>query len=108
MCSETSLPRLSFHLILVQDHHHQPRRDTSLLDLNCEFEFSISTCSEQESSSADELFSHGVILPIQPRESISIFLQTKHKTEKPHISILFLLSHVLRIQRKKSLRKSQF
>ncbi|GMN56756.1 hypothetical protein TIFTF001_025872 [Ficus carica] len=75
MCSETSPPRLSFSNDLgqteampLQDHH---RRDTSLLDLNCEFEFSISTCSEQESSSADELFSHGVILPTQPRERVN-------------------------------------
>ncbi|XP_062115078.1 uncharacterized protein LOC133829257 [Humulus lupulus] len=73
MCSETSPPRLSFDRIPNQDHPHhlQPRRDSALLDLNCDFEFSINICSEQESSSADELFSHGVILPIQPRDRVS-------------------------------------
>uniref|UniRef100_A0A803PB39 Uncharacterized protein n=1 Tax=Cannabis sativa TaxID=3483 RepID=A0A803PB39_CANSA len=73
MCSETSPPRLSFDRILCQDHPHnlQPRRDTAILELNCDFEFSINICSDQESSSADELFSHGVILPIQPRDRVS-------------------------------------
>ncbi|PON94524.1 hypothetical protein TorRG33x02_097710 [Trema orientale] len=90
MCSETSPPRLSFDLIPVQDHHHQPRRDTSLLDLNCEFEFSISTCSEQESSSADELFSHGVILPIQPRDRVNINFPSKQtqNRETPYLNSL--------------------
>ena len=79
MCSETSPPRLSFDLIPVQDHHHhqQPRRDASLLDMNCDFEFSISTCLEQESSSADELFSHGVILPSQPRDRVNTNFTSK-------------------------------
>ncbi|KAF4400864.1 uncharacterized protein LOC115708652 [Cannabis sativa] len=73
MCSETSPPRLSFDRILCQDHPHnlQPRRDSAILELNCDFEFSINICSDQESSSADELFSHGVILPIQPRDRVS-------------------------------------
>ncbi|XP_010094733.2 uncharacterized protein LOC21402858 [Morus notabilis] len=75
MCSETSPPRLSFSSDLgqtdvrpLQDHR---RRDTSLLDMNCDFEFSISSCSQHESSSADELFSHGIILPIRPRERVN-------------------------------------
>lgn len=81
MCSETSPPRLSFDLIPAQDHH-QPRGDMSLLDLNCDFEFSISTCSEQESSSADELFSHGVILPIQPRDRVNLNFPSKQTQNK--------------------------
>ena len=72
MCSETSSPRLSFSndvgqtdVLPLQDQ----RRDTSLLELSCDFEFSFnSSFSAQESSSADELFSHGIILPTQPRE----------------------------------------
>ncbi|BFG33090.1 hypothetical protein CerSpe_193640 [Prunus speciosa] len=75
MCSEASPPRLSFSLYLGQADvlpvgHNQPRRDTSLLDLNYDFEFSISGSFRHESSSADELFSHGVILPMQPRERV--------------------------------------
>ncbi|KAL5539304.1 hypothetical protein UlMin_045415 [Ulmus minor] len=71
MCSETSPPRLSFS----SDHttpnqENQPRRDTSLLDLNCDFEFSINSDNFEPSSTADELFSHGMILPIQPRDTV--------------------------------------
>lgn len=72
MCSETSPPRLSFSHDLGQAEV-LPRRDSSLLDLNCDFEFSISRSFRQdEPSSADELFSHGVIKPMQPRDRSSV------------------------------------
>lgn len=70
MCSETS-PRVSFSHDLCQAeavvaiNEMESRRDTQLMDSNPEFEFSIPSCSEQESSSADELFANGVILPAQ-------------------------------------------
>lgn len=75
MCSETSPPRLSFSNDLpvspVNHHVDFTRRDTSLMtmmDSNPEFEFEFSITRNSlhsESSSADELFSNGVILPIQ-------------------------------------------
>lgn len=73
MCSEASPPRLSFSQDLGQpDVLPVGRRDTSLLDMNCDFEFSFSNSSlERQSSSADELFSHGVILPMQPKDRVS-------------------------------------
>ncbi|TQD83011.1 hypothetical protein C1H46_031444 [Malus baccata] len=73
MCSETSPPRLSFSHDLGQpDVLPVGRRDTSLLDMNCDFEFSFRRSSfECQSSSADELFLHGVILPMQPKEKVS-------------------------------------
>ncbi|KAF3438577.1 hypothetical protein FNV43_RR21340 [Rhamnella rubrinervis] len=73
MCSETTPPRISFSSDLGHEDvepvgHHESRSDASLLDINCDFEFSFtSSCGGHESSSADELFSHGVILPTQPR-----------------------------------------
>lgn len=72
MCSDTSPPRISFSHDLGQADV-KPRRDASLLDMNCDFEFSISRSFRQdEPSSADELFSHGVIRPMQPRERLSV------------------------------------
>ncbi|KAM5571193.1 hypothetical protein ABKV19_011683 [Rosa sericea] len=72
MCSETSPPRISFSHDLGQADMI-PRRDSSLLDLNGDFEFSISRSFRQdEPSSADELFSHGVIKPMQPRDRSSV------------------------------------
>ncbi|KAK9926325.1 hypothetical protein M0R45_023562 [Rubus argutus] len=86
MCSETSPPRLSFLMILVKAEV-LPKRDSSLLDLNCDFEFSISRSFRQdEPSSADELFSHGVIKPMQPRDRSSL-----RKHPKARQLILFLL-----------------
>ncbi|XP_022137549.1 uncharacterized protein LOC111008972 [Momordica charantia] len=68
MCSETSSPRISFSHDLPGDgsppvDQHR-RRDLTLLDSNLEFEFSISI-EHESSSSADELFSNGIILPIK-------------------------------------------
>ncbi|KAK9926324.1 hypothetical protein M0R45_023562 [Rubus argutus] len=89
MCSETSPPRLSFLMILVKAEV-LPKRDSSLLDLNCDFEFSISRSFRQdEPSSADELFSHGVIKPMQPRDRSSL-----RKHPKARQLILFLLFQI--------------
>lgn len=73
MCSETSPPRLSFshdlsELQVLPLKHDVPCKDTLLLDSNSDFEFSTSNRLGVESSSADELFSNGVILPIQIQE----------------------------------------
>jgi hypothetical protein len=74
MCSETS-PRISF-----SHDHGQPqvvpietrvnRTDHSLLlDPDSDFEFCISSSGfEHESCSADELFSNGMLLPLQAKE----------------------------------------
>ncbi|GLT42158.1 hypothetical protein SLA2020_161770 [Shorea laevis] len=67
MCSQTS-PRISFsHDInqadIVPIEHTESRRDTMLLDSNSDFEFSVCCSFDQESSSADELFANGMILP---------------------------------------------
>ncbi|KAM7266772.1 hypothetical protein ACFE04_008938 [Oxalis oulophora] len=75
MCSDTS-PRISFSNDLPQicDNPQMQiprRRDTSLLDSNSDFEFVIShsTNFHQQSSSADELFAYGMILPVQGRKN---------------------------------------
>lgn len=68
MCSETSPLRVSFSHDPGQADV-VPRRDTTLLDMNSEFEFSIASTSELESCSADELFSNGVILPVKFQET---------------------------------------
>ncbi|KAK7291415.1 hypothetical protein RIF29_06542 [Crotalaria pallida] len=70
MCSEASPPRLSFshdltELQVLPLKHAVPCKDTLLHDSNSDFEFSTSRSNEFETSSADELFSNGVILPIQ-------------------------------------------
>lgn len=67
MCSKTSPPRLSFSHDLSEQQIQQNISciDTLLLDSNSEFEFKINNnIFEFESSSADELFSNGMILPI--------------------------------------------
>ncbi|KAI4350928.1 hypothetical protein L6164_005331 [Bauhinia variegata] len=74
MCSETSSHRLSFShdlsgLEVVPIRDEEPPKDTLPQESNSEFEFSTnSSVLEFESSSADELFSNGVILPIQIQE----------------------------------------
>ncbi|WCJ21938.1 hypothetical protein M5689_004048 [Euphorbia peplus] len=65
MCSETS-PRISFSNDLVQEEEEEEdeiRRDTHLLESNSDFEFTICTSLHHQSSSADELFADGIILP---------------------------------------------
>ncbi|XP_065860734.1 uncharacterized protein [Euphorbia lathyris] len=61
MCSETS-PRISFSNDLVPQDD-QVRRDIDLLESNSDFEFSICSSLGHQSSSADELFADGIILP---------------------------------------------
>lgn len=73
MCSETSSPRLSFSrdapMREEEEEEETRRRDTSLVD--CEdFEFSFTTSLSLSQSSADQLFSHGIIVPTQPTETI--------------------------------------
>ncbi|XWS37642.1 hypothetical protein CRYUN_Cryun19dG0062400 [Craigia yunnanensis] len=73
MCSEIS-PRLSFSRDLDQADNvpielNETRRDTMLLESFSDFEFNICSSSfEQESSSADELFANGMILPVRFQE----------------------------------------
>ncbi|KAJ7970363.1 Membrane-associated kinase regulator [Quillaja saponaria] len=88
MCSETSSPRLSFSNDLCEAHvlpikHDDSRRDTSLLGLNSEFEFSICRSREHQSSSADELFCNGVILPIQNINKRIVNRRPTHYCETP-------------------------
>ncbi|XP_068638066.1 uncharacterized protein [Aristolochia californica] len=76
MCSEspgwTMSPRISFSHDLAQpegipiDRH---RSDSTLLDSSPDFNFCINDRLQEESSSADELFSDGKILPILPRSN---------------------------------------
>lgn len=75
MCSETSPPRLSFSQDVGQSEEvpiegNLNRRDSSLLDPDFDFEFCISSSFEQETCPADELFSNGVLLPVQVKERI--------------------------------------
>ncbi|KAG2667455.1 hypothetical protein I3760_15G115700 [Carya illinoinensis] len=75
MCSETSPPRLSFSHDVGQSEvlpieHNLNRRDSSLLDPDFDFEFRIGSSFEQETCPADELFSNGVLLPVQVKERI--------------------------------------
>lgn len=88
MCSETGPPRLSFshdlsELQVLPMKQGAPCRDTLLHDSNSDFEFITSTDLEFESSSADELFSNGVILPIQMQEKTTARKLTHH-VESPH------------------------
>lgn len=96
MCSETSTPpRLSFSHNLSEFHLQKDVTciETLLLDSNSEFEFNTCNILEFESSSADELFSNGVILPkkhtpfakfnhtkLPPRPTVSNVDKTKKET----------------------------
>ncbi|EEF28682.1 conserved hypothetical protein [Ricinus communis] len=69
MCSQTS-PRISFSNDLSQDDDIPiDRRDTTLLESSCDFEFSICSSIDQYSSLADELFADGMILPVRVPET---------------------------------------
>lgn len=85
MCSETS-PRVSFSNDLGQEHglqiDHMSRRDTTLLGSNSDFEFSICSSLDHESSLADELFADGMILPVQMQER-NISPKQIHRYEPP-------------------------
>ncbi|CAN8238827.1 unnamed protein product [Cochlearia groenlandica] len=64
-CLRTS-PRNSFSYEQDSSTQGEVRLDTTLLDSNSDFDFCFgSTCSVQEVSPADELFSNGKILPVQ-------------------------------------------
>ncbi|KAK7369993.1 hypothetical protein VNO80_12043 [Phaseolus coccineus] len=78
MCSEIVPPRFSFSHDVSELPKKQDvsRKDTMLLGSNHDFEFSTGRSLEFESSSADELFSNGVILPIQ--------MQQKRNTTRKH------------------------
>ncbi|AET05337.1 hypothetical protein MtrunA17_Chr8g0391091 [Medicago truncatula] len=66
MCSQTSSPRFSFsNDVSPMKHDVVSCRDTLLLESNTDFEFITSKNIEFGTSSADELFSNGVILPLQ-------------------------------------------
>ncbi|KAK3037774.1 hypothetical protein RJ639_030693 [Escallonia herrerae] len=82
MCSEppslTGSPRISFsHDLRYTDsviEDHPCRSDSYLLDSNPEFDFGISNRNEIEPlSSADELFSDGLILPVQLQPRFVVF-----------------------------------
>ena len=92
MCSETSPPRLSFshdlsELQVLPIKEDVPCKDTLVLDSNSDFEFSTSNTLEFESSSADELFSNGVILPIQIQERTTTTRKHNHYVEPPHTKL---------------------
>lgn len=85
MFSETS-PRISFSNDLCQQDDIQivqePRRDTTLLESNPDFEFSICrSLVDDESSLADELFADGMILPGQVHERNSAAFKQIHRHE---------------------------
>ncbi|XP_004503408.1 uncharacterized protein [Cicer arietinum] len=67
MCSEPDSPRFSFSYDLSESQQKVStmKHDVSCRDTNVEFEFSTSRSIEFETSCADELFSNGVILPMQ-------------------------------------------
>lgn len=68
--SLTSSPRISFShdlhqtdIVPIEDYPY--RSDSSLLSPNSDFDFPISNTFENEPSSADELFSKGLIRPLE-------------------------------------------
>ncbi|KAL5748878.1 hypothetical protein ACOSP7_025921 [Xanthoceras sorbifolium] len=90
MCPETS-PRISFSHDLGQAdddivpvEQNESRRDTMLLESNCDFEFITSSSFAEESCSADELFANGVILPAKVVPS----KQVQKSTPSPTVSSL--------------------
>jgi len=93
MCSETSSPRLSFSHDLSELQVSPMKQDVTLLhDSNSDFEFNTSSTSLGfESSSADELFSNGVILPIQMQDKTTARKLThhlEHPQQHPHTTKL--------------------
>lgn len=83
---------LSTDLVLSEMLSIQPcesPRDSSLLDSNSnsnsEFEFCVSNSFEYESSSADELFFNGVIIPTQNHES---FVHSKRTHQRESVPFL--------------------
>ncbi|KAJ1437912.1 hypothetical protein SESBI_03337 [Sesbania bispinosa] len=94
MCSKTAPPHVSFshdlsesELHVLPMKHDVPCKDTMLLESNPEFEFNTSKGLEFESSSADELFSNGVILPIQIQEKKNTTRKHTHYGESPYMRL---------------------
>ncbi|QCD85329.1 hypothetical protein DEO72_LG2g5689 [Vigna unguiculata] len=82
MCSEIVPPRFSFsHDVsgLPKKQDASRKDTTTLVGSNHEFEFSTGRSLEFESSSADELFSNGVILPLPVQMQ-----QPKRNTTRKH------------------------
>ncbi|CAJ2676136.1 unnamed protein product [Trifolium pratense] len=79
MCSEISSPRFYFSNDVSTMKNS---RETLLLESNPDFEFITSTSIEFETSSADELFSNGVILPLQIQDNKKN-ITTSYKEQSP-------------------------
>ncbi|KAJ8630690.1 hypothetical protein MRB53_024013 [Persea americana] len=83
--SWTTSPRVSFSYDLIQSDGipvDRYRPDNSLPDPSPDFDFCISRQYEQESSSADELFSDGKIRPLQFKSPITL----DDCPEQPHLA----------------------
>lgn len=90
MCSTKCSPGISLSndLVLSEMLPIQPRespRDLSLLDSNSEFEFCVTGSFEYESSSADELFFNGVIVPTQNQQRFVQVKQTHRRESAPFL-----------------------
>ncbi|KAK2385493.1 hypothetical protein QL285_072724 [Trifolium repens] len=83
MCSEISSPRFYFSNDVSTMKHS---RKTLLLESNPDFEFITSTSIEFETSSADELFSNGVILPLQIQDNKKN-ITTSYKEQSPYTNL---------------------
>jgi hypothetical protein len=83
MCSEISSPRFYFSNDASTMKHS---RKTLLLESNPDFEFITSTSIEFETSSADELFSNGVILPLQIQYNKKN-ITTSYKEQFPYTNL---------------------
>lgn len=90
LCSETSPPRISFShgvgqtdLVPPADQHYKARLDSLLLDSNSDFDFGVTDSFGHEPSSADELFSNGLILPTQIKHKKSIMAPKQISDHKP-------------------------
>lgn len=76
-------PRISFSHDFIHaeaipvEQRPNSRSSSSAFNSSFDFDFCIRECSHQESSSADEIFSHGKILP----------LEIKKKLEEPHLRL---------------------
>uniref|UniRef100_A0A5B6YIR6 Uncharacterized protein n=1 Tax=Davidia involucrata TaxID=16924 RepID=A0A5B6YIR6_DAVIN len=90
--SLSSSPRISFshdldlrHTddVVVPIEHYPSRSDSSLLDSDTDFNFCISHGIDNEPSSADELFSDGLIRPLQIQQR---FVSSKQQQQQLSIS----------------------
>lgn len=88
LCTEnlnwTTSPRISFSCDLIQSDGipvDRYRPESSLPDPSPDFDFCVCRRSEQESSSADELFSDGKIRPLQSKSLVAV----DACLEQPHL-----------------------